>query len=112
VIVHRLSTRRQRSQTSTSRPRTRIRLRLGRRRGKLSLYIERRFLTPKSHSRPATLTHLLQPAAGLSAAGQWRASRQRCAAGRLAPFVVTWPTTDASSASAGQRNGPESRSPV
>ena len=48
VIVHRLSTRRQRSHASTSLTQTRIRLRRERRRGKLFLYIERPFSTPKT----------------------------------------------------------------
>ncbi len=59
-IVHLLSTRRQRSQTSTSFPRTRIRSWTGTPSRKMSLYIERPFWAPKTHTRPRRLTRGLQ----------------------------------------------------
>ena len=65
VIVHRLSTRRQRSRASTPQRRTRIRRRLGTPSREISLYMERPFSTPKNHTRPRRLTRALQqPCAG------------------------------------------------
>ena len=58
VIVHRLSTRRQRSQTSTVHPPRRIRP-AGNTQGEISLYIERPFSAPKNHTRARRLTRPL-----------------------------------------------------
>ena len=59
-IVHRLSTRRQRSRASTPQLRTRIRPRPGTPAKEISLYIDRPFSAPKIHTRPRSLTRPLQ----------------------------------------------------